>query len=119
MMDALGVPRDLGADHAERVVVLLRAANAADCALVEQLDLERAGRGAIVRAGGIADPRRRGKALLDAVHAESSRSLMIAESSRSVERSIVAPPPAPTASSPDQARPATSKKPRQIISSAT
>src|SRR5262249_876293 len=119
MMDALGVARDLGADHAERVVILLRAANAADRALVDRLDLWRAGRGAIVRTGGIADPRRRGKTRLHAVHAESSRSPMIAESSRSVERSTVAPPPPPTASCPDQARAATSKKPRQIISSAT
>ena len=45
MMDALGVARDLGADHAGRVGVVLGAAHAADGAVVEHLDLERAGRG--------------------------------------------------------------------------
>ena len=58
MMHALGVARDLGADHARRVAVVGGAANAADGALVEDLDLERAGRRTIVRAGGGADPDR-------------------------------------------------------------
>ena len=49
MMDALGVARDLGADHAGRVGVVLGAADAADGALAEDLDLERAGRWAVVR----------------------------------------------------------------------
>ena len=58
---ALGVARDLGADDAGGVVVVLGAAHAADGALVEELDLERAGRRAIVRAGGKADPLRSGQ----------------------------------------------------------
>ncbi len=45
VMHALGVARDLGADDAGGVVVVLGAAHAADGALVEQFDLERAGRG--------------------------------------------------------------------------
>ena len=52
MMHALGIARDLGADDAGRVVVVRGAAHAADGVRVEQLDLERAGRGAVVRAGG-------------------------------------------------------------------
>ena len=56
MMHALGVARDLGADHARRVVVVRRAAHAADGVVVEHLDLERAGRRAVVRTGGGADP---------------------------------------------------------------
>ena len=51
MMDALGVARDLGADHAGRVGIVLGAADTADGALVEDLDLERAGRRAVVRTG--------------------------------------------------------------------
>ena len=53
---ALGVARDLGADHPGGVVVVLGPAHASDGALVEKFHLERAGRRAIVRAGGIADP---------------------------------------------------------------
>src|SRR5208282_4943299 len=48
MMNTLGVTRDLGADHAGRIGIVLRAANAADRMPVEDLDLERAGRGAVV-----------------------------------------------------------------------
>jgi hypothetical protein len=55
MMDALGVARDLGADHAGRVVVVLGAAHPADAAAVDHLDVERAGRGAVVRTGGRCD----------------------------------------------------------------
>ena len=57
-MDALGVARDLGADHAGGVGVVRRAVHAADGARVEHLDLERAGRRAIVRTGRSADPDR-------------------------------------------------------------
>ena len=49
MMDALGVARDLGADHAGRIGVVLGAADTADGALAKNLDLERAGRWAVVR----------------------------------------------------------------------
>ena len=59
VMLALGVTGDLGADDAGRVIVVLGAMHAADGALVDQLDVERAGRRAIVRTGGIADPLRR------------------------------------------------------------
>src|SRR5689334_6082969 len=55
MVGALGVARDLRADHARGVVVVLRPAHAADRVLVEDLDLERAGRGAVVRTAGVAD----------------------------------------------------------------
>ena len=52
MVDALGVARDLGADDAGCVVVVRGAAHAADGVRIEHFDFERAGRGAIVRAGG-------------------------------------------------------------------
>jgi hypothetical protein len=56
MVYALGVARDLGADHARRVGIVGSAAHAADGALVENLDLERARRGAVMRTGRGADP---------------------------------------------------------------
>src|SRR5205823_4581181 len=55
MMDALGVAGDLGADHASRVGLLLRTADAANAAALDHFDIERAGRRAIVRTGGVAD----------------------------------------------------------------
>ena len=55
MMDALGIARDLGADDAGRVAVVLGAVDAADAVRSEQLDVERAGRRAIMRAGRMAD----------------------------------------------------------------
>ena len=55
MMDALGVARDLGADDAGRVGLLFRAADPADGAAVDHLDVERAGRRAVMRTGGMAD----------------------------------------------------------------
>src|SRR5262249_21036131 len=52
----LGVAGDLGADDAGRVAVLGGAIDPADAAPVDDLDLERAGRGAVMRAGrGAAD----------------------------------------------------------------
>ena len=48
MMDALGIASDLGADHACRVGIIGRAVYATDGALIENLDLERASRGAIM-----------------------------------------------------------------------
>src|SRR5262249_27619526 len=56
MMYALGVARHLRADHAGGVAVVGGAANPADGALVEDFDLERAGRRTIVRTGRMADP---------------------------------------------------------------
>ena len=90
VMHPLGVARDLGADHAERVVVVLGPAYAPDGALVEHLDFERAGRWAIVRADRMGHPRHRRKPRLDPIHAKPSRSAMIAQSSPSVERRIAA-----------------------------
>src|SRR5436190_230639 len=58
MMHAFGIAGDLGANHARRVGVLLRAMDAADGPAVENLDLERTRRRAIVRAGGRADANR-------------------------------------------------------------
>ena len=55
MMDALGIARDLGADDAGGVGLLLGTAHPADAAAVDHLDVERAGRWAIVRTGGMAD----------------------------------------------------------------
>ena len=55
VMDALGVARHFGADDAGRVGVVLRPVHAADAAVVQQLDIERTGRRAVVRAGGMAD----------------------------------------------------------------
>ena len=54
-MHALGIAGDLGADHARGIGVVGRAAHPADRMVVEDLDLERAGRGAVMRAGGSAD----------------------------------------------------------------
>jgi len=51
MMHALGVPRDLGADHAGGVAIVLGAADATDRVPAEDLDLKRAGRRTVVRAG--------------------------------------------------------------------
>ena len=51
VMLALGVARDLGADHAGGVAVVLGAMHAADRALVDQFDVERASRRTIVRTG--------------------------------------------------------------------
>ena len=55
MMNALGVARDLGADDTGRIGLQLGAAYPADRAAVDHLDVERAGRRAIVRTGGVAD----------------------------------------------------------------
>lgn len=52
-MHALGVAADLLADDASRVTVRLGAANAASEA--QHLDVERADRWTVVRAGGVAD----------------------------------------------------------------
>ena len=51
VMNALGVARDLGANNAGRVGVVLRAADPADGVFVENLDFKRAGRRTIVRTG--------------------------------------------------------------------
>ena len=61
MMDPLGVARDLGADDAGRVAVVLRPMDAPDGAPVDHLDIEGAGRGAVMRAGRVPafDARRR------------------------------------------------------------
>ncbi len=56
---ALGVAGNLGADHTGCVVVVLRTAHTPDRPLVEQLDFQRAGRWAIVRARGCPDANRR------------------------------------------------------------
>lgn len=60
MMDPFGIAGDLGADHPRSVAVVPRAAHAADGALVEHVDFQCAGRGAIVRTGGRGDPERHG-----------------------------------------------------------
>ena len=55
VMNALGVTRDLRADDARRIGLQLGAADPADRAAVDHLDVERAGRRTIVRTGGVAD----------------------------------------------------------------
>ena len=55
MMDAFGVAADLGADHARRIGLQLGTAHPADRGIVDHFDIERAGRRAIVRAGGMPD----------------------------------------------------------------
>src|SRR5262249_26223690 len=52
MVHALGVAPDLLADHAPRVRIPVRAAHAPYPALVQSLDLERAGARAVVRTHG-------------------------------------------------------------------
>src|SRR5712675_910773 len=55
MVNALGIAGDLGADDAGGVGLLLGTANPADALAIDHLDVERAGRRAIVRTGGVAD----------------------------------------------------------------
>ena len=55
MMDTLGIARDLRADHARRVGLMLGAANPADRRAVDHLDVERASRRAIMRTGRMFD----------------------------------------------------------------
>src|ERR1044072_7453173 len=50
-MDALGIERELCADHARRVVIVFGAAQPPDALPVKYLDFERTGRRAIMRAG--------------------------------------------------------------------
>ncbi len=52
VMHPFGIARDLGADHAVGVAVILRTAHPADPVAVQALDLQRAGRGAVMRTGG-------------------------------------------------------------------
>ncbi len=62
VMNALGITADLGADHARRVTVVLRAAHGADAGAVQHLHRQSTGGGAIVRAN-------RGPDLAGHVHA--------------------------------------------------
>src|ERR671912_911612 len=52
MMDALGIARHLRADDAGRVAVALRPMHPPDAAPVNDLHIQRAGRGAVMRADG-------------------------------------------------------------------
>jgi hypothetical protein len=52
MMHAFRITRDLRADHASGIGIVLGAADATDGVVAENLDLERAGRWAIVRTDG-------------------------------------------------------------------
>src|SRR3974377_911712 len=56
VMFALGIACALRADYGGRVIVVLGTVHAPDGALVDKFDFQRAGRGAVVRAGRIADP---------------------------------------------------------------
>ena len=55
MMDPLGVTRDLGADHAGGITLQFRATDPADGRTLDHLDVERAGRGTIMRTGRMPD----------------------------------------------------------------
>ena len=55
VVDALGIARDLRADDARGVSIPRRPVHGADAGAVEHLHLERAGRGAVMRADGTAD----------------------------------------------------------------
>jgi hypothetical protein len=55
MMDALGVARDLGANDAGGIVIVLGAVDSPDPVAVQQFDVERTGRRAIVWADRMAN----------------------------------------------------------------
>src|ERR1700694_5550175 len=55
MMYALGVTRDLGADHAGGIALQLGAAHPADRGTIDHFDIQGAGRRTIVRTGGMPD----------------------------------------------------------------
>src|SRR6202000_3284256 len=55
MMDALGIARDLGADHTGGIGLEFGTAHPADGLAVDHFDIERAGRRAVVRTGGMPD----------------------------------------------------------------
>src|ERR1700692_1605770 len=55
MMNALGIARDLGADHARGIGLQLGAAHPADGGIIDHLDVEGTGRRTIVRTGGMPD----------------------------------------------------------------
>ena len=55
MVNALGVTRDLGADNARGISLLFGAPYSANAAALDHLDVERAGRRAIMRTGRMAD----------------------------------------------------------------
>ena len=61
VVDALGIARDLRADHAVGVALALEPAHAPDARIGQNLDLERAGARAIMRAHGRTKGRLRGK----------------------------------------------------------
>ena len=55
MMNALGITRDLGADYAGSIGLLLGTAHPADGGIIDHLDIEPARRWTIVRTGGMPD----------------------------------------------------------------
>src|SRR5580704_11639033 len=55
MMNAFGISRDLGADHARGIGLKLGTAHAADGGIIDHLDIQRTGRRTIVRTGGMPD----------------------------------------------------------------
>src|SRR5712672_2579834 len=108
VMHPLGVARHLGADHALRVAVVGSGAHASDGALVEDLDLERAGRRTIMRAGGCADPYRVGERSDRLVHCGVASDVRDRTPTTDPRRggSVVTPPPVdafPARSSPGRA----------------
>jgi hypothetical protein len=52
MVDALGIARDLGADHPIRIALALAAAYPPDAAPIDDFDLQRTGGGAVMGANG-------------------------------------------------------------------
>ena len=89
VMFALRIARHLGADDAGRVVVIPRPVDASDGVIVEDFDIERAGRRTVVRTGGCGNPRYRPNKANRFVHcawtftpAERDKSVLTARASR-------------------------------------
>src|SRR5690348_12274125 len=72
MMLTFGIACDFRANHARGVIVVFRSAHAPDRTIVEQFDLERASRRAVVRTRRCADANRRTDVPNGIVHRHSS-----------------------------------------------
>jgi hypothetical protein len=55
VMNTLGIAGNLGADHTSGIAVVLRTTDAADCTLIQQLDIKRTGGRAVMRTGRMSD----------------------------------------------------------------
>ncbi len=55
VMNTLRIAGNLGADHTRGIAVVLRTTDAADCTLIQQLDIKRTGGRAVMRTGRMSD----------------------------------------------------------------